>query len=254
MNDPASQRAEALIASLGIQSAHEIDVELIAMHHDVFVTYRALSGHEGHLLRSGQGGLIVVDEATRASSKWRFVIAHELGHFFLHGGEDQFHLCANAEAYVWYKSSGMEAQANRFASHLLMPDALFLEAMAQAEEDPVLEHLSSLAERFNTSLTSTALRFLEHTSRACALVYAQSGQIAWCATSASFVPRIRTRCRLRPTSYAHALQRGEHIPNIPLPNDMQAWSGTIRAAHLSLFEHSLRLRSGEGILSWLTHE
>ena len=126
--------------------------------------------------------------------------------------------------------------------------------MKDAEEDPSIDNLSLLAHRFRTSLTATALKFLRFTEHACALVYSRRGRIEWCSTSPQFVPRIKTHKQLGRDTYAAALWRGEHVPNAPLPNDVSAWSGTLRAAKKSLFEHSIHSGQYDSVLTWLTHD
>lgn len=85
--------AKNLLSSLNIRHPDEIEIDLIAAHCGASVTYRHLSHEEGHLLRAPDTGLIVVDERARRSEKWRFVIAHELGHFICHRNLDQLQMC-----------------------------------------------------------------------------------------------------------------------------------------------------------------
>ena len=76
--------ASRLLDELHIRHPHEIDAELIAAHQNLFVRYRPLVHEAGHLLRTGKVGLIVIAESARRSEHWRWVIAHELGHFLRH--------------------------------------------------------------------------------------------------------------------------------------------------------------------------
>ncbi|WP_160174504.1 ImmA/IrrE family metallo-endopeptidase, partial [Archangium violaceum] len=99
-------------------------MELIANHLNVLVKRRAIQQEEGRLLRAGNHGVIVVSEAAFNSSKWRFVVAHELGHFLRHPASDNFSVCTDGNLGD-YASSGRETEANDFASELLMPESLF---------------------------------------------------------------------------------------------------------------------------------
>src|ERR1700722_9067889 len=87
--------AKKLVSSLKIQYPDEIEIDLIAAYCGASVTYRHLSHEEGHLLRAADTGLIVVDERAQTSEKWRFVIAHELGHLICHRDLDQLQLCTD---------------------------------------------------------------------------------------------------------------------------------------------------------------
>src|SRR4029079_2632757 len=116
--------ARKLVSSLHIRAPGEIDIELIAAHLDVLVQRRPLSTEEGRLIRAGNRGIIVVNEDAFASKKWRFVVAHELGHFIRHPDVDQFALCTDVALSAWYEGSGREGEANDFAAELLMPEEL----------------------------------------------------------------------------------------------------------------------------------
>jgi len=249
----AAQAARDIITELGIRDPADLNIELIAAHHDLFVKYRALPGQEGHLLRGKRAGLVVVDTEALATWKWRFVIAHELGHFLLHEGADQFHLCTSVDAYRWYRLSGIEAQANAFASELLLPTALFA-PRCNIEESVDLHTISELARRFRTSLTATALGYIRHTSAPCALVHSRAGQIDWCVKTRGFLPKIKSHGVLKEDTFAAACHRGEDVPHEPLPISAREWSGTIKASHLTLLEHSFYIESYGAVLTWLWHE
>ena len=80
----ATAAAKRLVDSLQIRSASEIEIELIAAHLNLHIKRSPLRHEEGRLLRAGGAGLIVVAEDAYGSFKWRFVIAHEIGHFLRH--------------------------------------------------------------------------------------------------------------------------------------------------------------------------
>lgn len=63
--------ARDLIVALQIRIPDEIDVELIASHCGALVHFGQLFHEDGQLIRSGDPGIIVVDERTRESTKWR---------------------------------------------------------------------------------------------------------------------------------------------------------------------------------------
>lgn len=252
----ASAKALELIETLQIDSPELIDVELIAAHHDIFVRYRPLTGQEGHLLRAKSRALIVVNEAAKHSDKWRFVIAHELGHFFLHPEHDQLPICTQQDLAAWYYTSGLEREANDFAAELLMPRHLFSPSCDQLGDEPMpsLKHISALAQRFGTSLTATALRFVQLTQHNVALVHATCGRIDWWSPSSSFGLKLKPHTMLGPNTYARALHQGQAIPNEPLPNEPCAWSRTLNSPSALLFEHSMMMREHQSTLTLLWHE
>lgn len=252
---PAARCAQRILDALEIQRPQDIDVELIAAHHRVYVKYRALTQQEGHLLKAKNMALLVVNDAALATNKWRFVIAHELGHFFLHPDHDQFPVCTQSDIQAWYYTSGLEREANDFAAELLMPTKLFLERCDRFGEDgiPTMFHLSELASSFRTSLTATALRFVQLTQSPTAIIYATHGRIDWCACSPRFALKLRPRTMLGRETYARALFEGFSVPNEPLPMECHAWSKT-RRHDLMLMEHSFKLKEYPATLTMLWHD
>jgi Zn-dependent peptidase ImmA (M78 family) len=121
----AVNAARSLLEDLQVQGPSEIDVELIAAHLGVLTKRAALEHEEGRLVRAANHGVISVNDGAYRSQKWRFVSAHELGHFLRHADVDQFALCTDTDLHTWYQSSGRETEANDFAAELLMPENLF---------------------------------------------------------------------------------------------------------------------------------
>lgn len=119
-------------------------------------------------LPSGISGEIRPDPETRAgfsirvnkndpARRQRFTVAHEIGHYLLHRNE----IGDGITDDVLYRSSlsdSREAQANRLAADLLMPDRLVAlwkdKAAALGEEDVV----SFLADKFNVSTAAMKIR------------------------------------------------------------------------------------------------
>lgn len=246
----ARSAARALVDSLGISDPSELDVELVAAHCGAFVTYRPLRSSEGHLLRSGDRALIVVDsEARRHAAKWRFVIAHELGHFVRHPQLDQIKLCTRAQLASWYRSSGYELEANHFAAELLMPARL---ASPLCDRNrPSLHDVADLAERFRVSLSSAAIRFVTLSPEPCAVVMSTAGAVKWSMATDDFGLRIERGFRVGPDTYAGDLFAGRAIDDRPQPLEATGWSDDDRALGVELFEHSRHLPRYNSVLSFL---
>src|SRR5690606_21859830 len=151
----AAKRAREVVTELGIRDPEELTVELIAAHYGAMTFYRPLRNEEGRLLRKGGRGIIVVADGLAGTPRARFVAAHELGHFLLHEGIDQYSLCQTADL-TEYRSHGIEAGANQFAAELLMPEPFF--APLCDRNRPCLDDLVELSKRFATSLMATAFR------------------------------------------------------------------------------------------------
>lgn len=243
--------ARNLIAQLNINAPEEIDIELIAAHFDVFIKFRKLHHQEGHLLRLGQHGLIVIDEDARESKKWRFVAAHELGHFLRHPNLDQFKLCTDADLHNWYLSSGHETEANDFAAELLMPEPFFKKRCDRNK--PSLRDIQELAGLFNTTLTATSLRFIAFSDEPCAVVYSTKGRVDWFACTANFRYPPERGMRLSNGTYAFNFFAGREIPNGPETVNAKDWCGLPQARGCDMQEHSLQLGRYGAVLTLLWH-
>jgi|JI10StandDraft_1071094.scaffolds.fasta_scaffold16774_6 Zn-dependent peptidase ImmA (M78 family) len=245
----AVKSARQLIAALRIRHPKEIDVELIAAHHDILVRRMRMQHEEGRLLRTAKHGIINVSDHAYGSNKWRFVIAHEIGHFIQHPDNDNFEACTRGDLSN-YAGSGRETEANDFASELLMPAALFKKRCDRNR--PCLRDVAEIAEEFNTSLTATALRFVRFSPEPCAVVHSTDGAVDWLDWSSNFQLAIKKRTRLDSRTYAGDLSAGKPVDDRPGQVDGEAWSNSRDAADLDIFEHSKKV-SPRSVLTFLWH-
>ncbi len=241
--------ARRLISTLRICHPEEIDVELIANWHGILVRSYPLKHEEGRLLRTRKYGIINVADSAFSSNKWRFVIAHEIGHFLRHEGNDNFVACTRGDLSS-YAGTGREPEANDFASELLMPEVLFRK---RCEIDrPSLKNIGELAESFETSLTSTALRFVYFSPEPCAVVHSTRGVVDWLDWSKDFKIGIKKGLRLTTRTCAGDLYAGKSPDDRLQQVDGEAWSDSSWASGIDLFEHSIKVGPGS-VLSFLWH-
>lgn len=242
----AIRSAKNLLSSLNIRNPDEIEIDLISAHYGASVTYRPLSNEEGHLLRAADTGLIVVDEQARRSEKWRFVIAHELGHFICHRDLDQLQLCTDTNLNDWYRSSGHETDANFFAAEILMPEVLFAPLCDRSK--PSINDVRELASLFRTSLTSTAIRLIAFCPEPCAVVCSTKGMVDWAFKTQDFAGFIRKGQRLTDATYAGDLFAGK-----PVDDRQQLVDGAGWGMRRDVYEHSLKLGGYDSVLTVLWH-
>ena len=120
------------------------------------------------------------------SSRARFTLAHELGHYFI----DDHRLALGAESVPAHLSSceyesplQAEQDADAFAANLLMP-AGRLASKAKATQVG-LAGITALADAFTVSLTAAAIRYVEMDIRSCAVVKWNRRGVAWKHLSSS---------------------------------------------------------------------
>lgn len=106
-------------------------------------------GISGEIRPDGESFVIRVNRHD-PSKRQRFTVAHELSHFLLH--VDQINTGISDD--VLYRSSlsdRREAQANRLAADILMPDDLVRTSVEEAQEKGVGDLVLFLAEQFSVS-------------------------------------------------------------------------------------------------------
>lgn len=242
--------AKELVARLRIRHPREIDIELIAADLRILVRKMSLQHEEGRLLRTATHGIVNVSHDAYKSNKWRFVVAHEIGHFIRHPENDNYEACTRGDLSN-YTGTGREAEANDFASELLMPEVLFKKRCDRNR--PSLRDVGELAEEFSTSLTATALRFIRFAPEPCAVVHSTNGSVDWLDWTPNFRPGIRKRTKLDGRTYAGDLFAGKPVDDRSSQVDGDAWSDSPWAADMDLFEHSRKV-GPNSVLTFLWHK
>lgn len=172
----ARDAAVGLVKRFAFTQPEEIVVEDIAMARGVFVVEGRLQGSEARLVRRKDKGVIRVRADLPDGGRKRFAVAHELGHWELHSEVSQFHVCSESDLGS-YSGSEVEIEANVFAGELLMPTVLFRPMCRTVE--PGLGVIKDLATKFGTSLTSTAVRFVEENKENCVVVFSENDRVSW---------------------------------------------------------------------------
>jgi hypothetical protein len=127
--------------------------------------------------------IVSVDANIEFFQKKRFVLAHELGHMLLHAGKEAS-FTDDYETLEAYKKGKQEVEANTFASELLMPQLKFKEYCFKKKFSPDL--IRGLSDRFNTSITSVAYRYLDIGNHPLALFYSKDGKVQFWKKSIDF--------------------------------------------------------------------
>jgi Zn-dependent peptidase ImmA (M78 family) len=187
----ATLRARELLKELNILEPDEIKIELIAAYKNALVRYESLRGMDGRIVREGDKAIITVNSEITYEGQKRFVIAHELGHFFLHPKTRQIESVNQDQTTNWSDRQEIEEyEANLFAAELLMPSAMFCEMIKG--KAPSFDLIDSLQSDFKTTLTATAAQYVLTTKEECAVVSVSARQRLWYILSQGFSFRMRS--------------------------------------------------------------
>lgn len=140
---------------------------------------------EGALVPKGNGEWgVFYNSGLRSRGRINFCQAHEFGHYLIHRhlSGDPFY-CSRKDMWSWNSDYGrMEAEANKFASMLLMPSDDFRLQTADFRK-PVLSRFEVLRNRYEVSITAAVLKWLDMTTRRAMLVVSKDGFIDWARSS-----------------------------------------------------------------------
>lgn len=138
---------------------------------------------DGYLYRDVNCKLIFVDKKIKNDGKKRFVIAHELGHYFLHSKE-LMQICSEvSEIFNRQKSISLhEKEANQFSAELLAPTNLVSKELPNRALN--FKIIQQLAEKFDVSITSMAIKCVKNSKTEGETLFClKNNSIYWCVNS-----------------------------------------------------------------------
>ena len=147
-------------------------------------------GVEGMLMPqpngSGEWG-IIYNDTIKSRGRRNFTLAHEFGHYLLHRKAfPQGIQCTSRNMGDWSADrSVIEAEANTFASYLLMPLDDFREQIRGRIID--IDAMTEIADRYAVSLTAAILKWLTITNKRAMLVVSKEGFIDWSWSSGPLI-------------------------------------------------------------------
>jgi IrrE N-terminal-like domain len=170
------QSPDALLHELGISSPELIDIEAIAQYCAATIVYEPLQGSVARIIGYRDRAIITVDSDS-PRPRQRFSGAHELGHWMADRGGVSHFVCSEKQLASEWSRNNPETRANRFAGGLLLPTEMFREDARNC--DVTFAVVGSLANRYQTSLTATAIRLVELGSFPSMLISFQRGSKRW---------------------------------------------------------------------------
>jgi len=246
----AQGAAFKVIDQYGFQHPSEIDVEAVILDRPITIRHGGLKGCEARLIRVGQQGIMRVRGNSLLSPRTRFALAHELGHWELHKTTQAF-VCT-PDNLRDYRADPMEAEANTFASELLMPTSM-IRPIIEAN-DPRLSTAKEIADTFFVSLTAATIRMILETRHECVLVVSNEGIVEWWISgSERFGVWLEAKQQLGSTSVAFYLRQEPSQEPVSEVVPTEAWFLHLDSPErIEVTEESMRLGQSQRILSLLS--
>lgn len=178
----------------------------------------ALGDFDGYLLKSGDSFGIMLNSAIKSEERKNFTLAHELGHYEIPHHKGREFKCLSSSIGLMLGKE-MELEANDFAAELLMPASFVAE---QIENNAIgLETIRLIAKRCETSLTSSALRYVGQYPGLVTVVMSEAGKIKFSLLSNDMNSQLGKM--IRPL-----IQKGASLNSLSLAYDFFKDSGSVQ--------------------------
>ena len=252
----ACDHAGELLKRLEIESL-PIDPYDICERLRILVKEDDCEGYTGMLLVVGKEVLISVKSSIREQSRKRFTVAHELGHYTIPEhltNSRTYFKCTDKDLDTFASKGNLESEANDFAAELLMPRSIYKELVSARK--PGWDSIKELALLSQTSLTSTAIKFIDLTDHACVLIVTERGMINWFHKSKEFNAYVQMEGRfVSPGTITYSTFRGSPPPDCFEVVKADNWlSGRGVKPHTEILEWSLPINSYGQVLTLLFDE
>ncbi len=186
---PAEQRAiksaQATLKKYYISDPSLVNIEDIIGHENILLKKVSMHSCQGNLIRGKNFAVINLNSSIENPNKIRFILSHELGHWFMHKDKMTF-ACTSDDFKEFSKNpKQIEQEANTYAGELLIPSNLIRE---QFKKDNVvdLDFFKEMSTRFKVSLTAFTLKFAFLAIKPICIVFSRNGLIEWSCPSQNF--------------------------------------------------------------------
>lgn len=175
MINPVS-RALSILKDLKVSNLRNVAIEDIYAIKGIIYEETILVGSQARIVSTPNFSKITLSSTLTYKNQKRFAQAHELGHYEMHRAAKV--ICDNEKSFLEYhQKGGHEVEANEFASELLMPRKTFKEHVSNRSFN--LDLIREVADYFETSITSTSIKYADFGHEYVAIVFSQDGKIKW---------------------------------------------------------------------------
>lgn len=161
MSTKATKAAQKVLRSVGYDIP--VDVERIIQSYGIPIRSQPMEDSMSSMLVIRKGSAVIGVNQAHPPTRRRFSLAHELGHYLLHGKSPRVFLDASTiffrDGLASEGSDAEEIEANTFAAELLMPENVLRQIIRQSPLDAFDERaVQRLAARFEVSVQALTIR------------------------------------------------------------------------------------------------
>jgi len=210
---------------VGARTPEQIDPIETAKELQIQVVFGHLTGATARIYRIGDKARIRVSEQIVTEGRRRMSIMHEVAHFALdHEIPREGDLVSCFETSCARRSKRDERDADVLAVEHLTPEPM---VKSYCEVTPVdfaavepIEHL------FLTSRVMAAVRFVELSPEACAVVYSDAARVKWMKPSRTFPGFLKKGTAVGPGTVAAEVFASGTVCDVPRTMTATSWLGT----------------------------
>lgn len=234
---PPHRKPIELLGELGIAEPEEIDIEAIAEYCGATIIYENLEGCEARIVGLNDRAIITVNMSS-SMGRQRFSAGHELGHWMRDRGKVAFS-CQEKIFTVDWSDEGPERRANRYAADLLLPEFMF--QPLTKNQEITFATVDTLATRFSTSMTSTAIRLVQMGSFPAMIVCNERGCRRWFFRGPTVPESLWPHSKVGPGTVAFELFSQKHSKAGPSDTSSHHWIDHPEASNYRVIEDSTKI-------------
>lgn len=202
MTSTAKANAVKLIENYCFESPRDIELENLLYNEGMYLREERLYCCDGRIAFTENHGVITIDKNIKDENHKRFLISHEMGHFYNERGKGtKLHI----EKNNLHNSTDLnEIRANAFAAELLMHEPWFKEYCDDVRI--TRELFTGIAEDFMVTLTAGAVRYSELGNIPAAVILSTRGKVEWSSINEYFpFQNCQRGFQVQENSYAYSI-------------------------------------------------
>jgi hypothetical protein len=149
----------------------------------------------------------------------RFIIAHEMGHFF--NERSKLNRCTPQDIVPVKSKRESENDANDFATELLMKEDWYIDFVMN--KDPSIQTIREAAEYFGVSLSATAIRYSRLGNYPVAVIMVHNRKVSWSSINEFFPYQFVGKSYVNFYSEAERFFGGQEVDTQPHSILEDAW-------------------------------
>lgn len=233
----ARRLARDVLRECGADEPRKINPFAIVGRRPITVKYGGLEGATARIFHIDGRAVMRISDSIVQPGRRAFTVAHEMGHFLLgHKLPSEAEIDAKSCAPLY--SAWQEREANAFTVEHNTP----ADWVRPYTESPLahLDAVRAITNNFPCTLVSAALRYVEMSSKACAVVYSERGRVEWAKGSRTFPGRIPAQMRIGLGSIAAEYHAHGALDPVPRSMPPRVWLGSMSriADSMTLIEHA----------------